>query len=195
MRHHIEEDGEYQLLLDEIATEFSDFEIIQKSESKLMKTIDVLLRIITFNQMKTFMVHFVTTMGNKVYVPSSWSNWSTTAKWILLNHERVHMRQAKKYGRFLFSFMYLLVPVPLLFAYCRMKFEQEAYTVSLECQHEAFGAEALLNPEDKEWMIKHFTTGQYFWMWVYRPTIEKWYDKTVKRIIQENELFPDELEK
>jgi hypothetical protein len=192
---HIEENGEYQLLLDEIAQEFDDFEIIEKSNSKLMKTIDVLLRIITFNQMKTFMVSFATTMGNKIYVPSKWNSYSITVKWLLLSHERVHMQQAKKYGRFIFSFLYLLAPVPLLFAYFRMKFEQEAYEVTLKCQYEIFGSEALLNPEDKEWMIKHFTTGQYFWMWVYKPTIEKWYDKTVKRIIQENELFPDELEK
>jgi len=180
---HITKNGEYQLLLDEIATEFDDFKIIKKSDSKLMKVINVLLRVITFNQIKTFMTSFTTTLGNVIYVPTKWEGSSLTARWLILNHERVHMQQAKKYGRFLFSVLYLLV-LPGLFAFYRTKFEKEAYEASLRCQLYIYGPESLTNEHNKKHMVDHFTTHQYFWMWINRSSIEQWYDETVNKILE-----------
>lgn len=177
-------DADYQLLIDELETEFPDFEIRKKSDSRLMKAIDIALRVITLNQMKTFMTSFITTIGNTVYVTDSWDKRNITAKWITLSHERVHMEQAREYGRIRFSLLYLLV-LPCLFAFYRTRFEKEAYEVSLRCIVQAYGPKPVLDPNTKERFVEHFTTAQYFWMWVRRSDIEGWYDEAVARILDE----------
>ena len=118
-------------ILTETKLEFPDFEIIEKKDSTLMKVIDVCLKVITLGQMNKFMTGFITTLGQKVYVTDSWKQGSLIRQTEILRHERIHMRQAKKYGRFLFSFLYLMVPLPAGLAYFRKKFEQEAYEESM----------------------------------------------------------------
>jgi len=172
----------YSNLLSEVQKEFSDFEIIEKEKSVLMKFIDAALKIITFGQMKVFMSGFITVLGNKVYVPNSWEVSTITSKAEIIRHERVHMRQSKKYGRILFSILYLLVPFPLGVAYFRKKFEQEAYEESFRAIYEYHGEKAF-TPRLKENMIAHFTTAQYFWMWPFRKSLEEWYDAAVKNAI------------
>jgi hypothetical protein len=176
---------DYQVLKDEIITEFPDFKIKKKSDSTLMKVLDVLLRIITFNQMKSFMTGFITTIGNTVYVNEAWDDRSVTSKWITLSHERVHMEQSRDYGRVWFSILYLLV-LPTVFAFYRTKFEKEAYEVL-----QAYGPDELLHPRTRERMVQHFTSSQYFWMWVKGSDIEEWYDETVAKIFEEEGLDED----
>lgn len=184
------DEADYGLLLDELVTEFPEFEIKKKRDSTLMKVLNVLLRIITFNQMKTFLNGFITTIGTTVYVPDSWDSRSDVSKWVTLSHERVHMVQAKKYGRFLFSFLYLLC-LPCLFAFYRTKFEKEGYETSLKCMVQAFGPGSVLDPNYREKIISHFTTAKYFWMWVRRSDIEEWYDNAVATILEEEGFEPD----
>jgi len=147
-----------------------------------MKAIDVCLKIITFGQMETFMEDFITTLGNKVYVPETWQNGSLVSKIEILRHERVHMRQARKYGRILFSIMYLLLPLPGGLAYFRKKFEMEAYEESMRTLHMYMGAGAL-NDRLKEHITKQFTSANYFWMWPFRKSVEAWFDETAKKIL------------
>lgn len=173
--------SEYESLLIDTKEEFPDFEIIAKQNSFLMKTIDVALKIITFGQMKAFMTGFITTLGQKVYVHDKWRLSPYTNKCEVIRHERVHMRQAKRHGRFLFSLMYLVIPLPTVFAYYRRKFEQEAYEETLRAVYEYRGVSAF-TPQLKESIIAHFTSSQYFWMWPWRKDIEKWYDASVKKI-------------
>lgn len=171
---------EYEKILLDTKNEFKDFEILPKNKSVLMKVIDAVLKIITFGQMKNFMTGFITVMGNKVYVPNAWEDNTLTSKAEIIRHERVHMRQSKKYGRFLFSFLYLVIPFPIGIAYFRKKFEQEAYEESLKALYEYHG-EKIFTPRLKEGMLAHFTTAQYFWMWPWRKDLEKWYDAAVEK--------------
>lgn len=173
---------DYEALKSEILKEFPDFVVESKSDSGLMKVIDVLLRVITFGQMSTFMSGFITTLGNTVYVSTSWESASIESKMIVLRHERVHMRQARKWSRPLFSAAYLLLPLPTVFAVCRRKFEQEAYEESLRAIQEYYGDEALDVPRLKEAMINHFTSAEYFWTWPWRNSISAWFDETVRKI-------------
>jgi hypothetical protein len=92
------------------------------------------------------------------------------------------MRQAKKYGRLLFSLLYLVVPFPVGIAYFRKKFEQEAYEESLRAAYEWKGAKAFDSIELKERTLAHFTKAEYFWMWPWRASLDKWYDDAVVRI-------------
>ena len=172
---------DYKNLLVEVKSEFPQFEIVKKSDSSLMKTIDIILKIVSFGQTKNFMQDFITTIGDKIYVPPIWDAYSLSTKAITVRHERVHMRQAKRIGKFLFSFAYIMLPFPIVFAYFRMKFEKEGYEESLRAYHEYYGTK-FFTPALKESVIKHFTTSEYFWMWPWRSQIEKWYDNFVEKI-------------
>jgi len=176
-------ESDYGVLQDEIRTEFPDFKVLNKSDSWLMKTIDVVLKVITLGQMKKFMTGFITTMGTTVYVSDGWNDKPVESRLGVLRHERVHMRQARKHGRLLFSMMYLLFPLPTVFASCRRKFEQEAYEESLLAMQEYYGDSVLKNPGVRAAMIGHFTSAEYFWTWPWSKSIDRWYDDTVARLL------------
>jgi hypothetical protein len=173
-------EGQFEALVAEVKEEFTDFEIKNKSESSLMTAIDIFLKIITFNQMDSFMKNFTTTLGNKIYVPSGWDKYSLIDKSAIILHERVHMRQARKYTRPLFSFLYVAA-LPLGFAYFRKKFEQEAYEETLRAYYEYCGDRAFTQ-NFKNQIIGNFTSAQYFWIWLIRSDIEKWYDESVAKV-------------
>jgi hypothetical protein len=169
-------------LVDEIAQEFPDFELIPKADSRFMKVLDVLLRIITFNQMKAFMSGFITTIGEKVYTSSKWDENSEVSRVLTLRHERVHMRQKKKYTFVLFAFLYLFFPFPIGVAYFRKKFEMEAYEESIRSLAFYYSIDVVKAAKTKERFVSHFTTAQYFWMWPFRSSVERWYDGVVKEL-------------
>ena len=169
----------YAQLLEEIQLEFPDFKIIQKSESKLMKVLNFLLLIISFGQAREFMTHFTTTLGTKVYVTDDWDTDEATSRISLLRHERIHMRQARKYSQPLFSFLYLFVLFPIGLAYFRMKFEKEAYAESVKADIELHGTYRVLSPEYKAWLAGQFTGAGYLWTWPFKKSIDMWVTKTI----------------
>lgn len=169
-------------LEDEVRKEFPAFNLVKKSDSKLMTVINGILRLITFGQMKAFMEDFVTTVGTTVYVPSKWEFWPTQSKMAVLRHERVHMRQSERYGRLLYSLMYLFLPLPVGLAYFRMKLEREAYEESLRAYAEYYGVQSLKDEKVRASMVQHFTTAEYFWMWPFKKSLEKWYDDSVAKL-------------
>jgi len=169
--------------VEEIKDEFSSFKIVKKSDSLFMKIIYYLLLIITFGTQKVFMKSYTTTIGNTVYVSSNWERYSVFSKVSLLRHERVHMRQAKKYGMFLYSFLYLMFPLPVGLAYYRAKFEKEAYEETISCAYAEGGEAYVKRVLFREYIVGQFTTGKYLWMWPFRKSVEKWFDKTVDELI------------
>jgi hypothetical protein len=171
-------------LLEEIKKEFSDFKLVPKANSKLMKFIGTFLAIITFGQATEFMTRFHTTVGYTVYVSQAWEGMSDVSKQVLLRHERVHMRQRKKFGFLLYAFLYVLFPFPLLFAYFRMRFEREAYTESMHATADLYpGGLGILERADyRKKMLKHFTSAEYFWMWPFRKGLERWFDATLAEL-------------
>ena len=162
----------------EIKEEFPGFYTMPKESSRLMKFIDRFLRIASFGRSTKFMTHFVTTIGTTVYLPSEWKRGTEASQLATLRHERVHMRQSKKYGFLLFSLLYLFLPFPIGFAYYRMKFEMEAYEESIRTYAKEYGKD-FLTPEVRENFIRHFTSSEYLWMWPWRSRVEKWYDSIV----------------
>jgi hypothetical protein len=182
MGHYMITESNYQDFVKQISDEFPDFKIEMKSNSNLMKTINIFLQVITLGSMKSFMNDFITTIGTTVYVPETWDGQRPVDKLEVLRHERVHMYQAKSHGRILFSLLYVLFPLPLGFSYFRMKFEQEAYEESLRAIHEYYGSRAF-TPNLREKFIQHFTTSQYFWMWPWRSSVERWYDRFVATLL------------
>jgi len=171
----------YEDLLSEVKLEFPDFTIVKKQESAFMKFLDVCLKMVSLGRAKNFMDSFITTIGNKIYVPNSWDGYSNSTKAITVRHERIHMRQARKYGKFMFSLLYLLSPVPMVFAYFRTMFEKEAYEESLRAYNEYYGAK-FFTPSLRTSVVEHFTTAEYAWMWPWKRQIEQWYDDVVADI-------------
>lgn len=130
------------------------FDVRYKDQSLFMKLLGFLL---FFN--KKFMTGYVTTIGNTIYFPSKdFITENEESSIITLAHEVVHVAQAEKYGKVLFSLMYLfpqclaLLSLGAIFAvlwlpmlWClvflvfvapipaplRMKFEVGGYTMSL----------------------------------------------------------------
>lgn len=170
------------LLLDEIKAEYPEFQLKSKSKSWLMKFLHVCLLVITFGQMRDFMVKFTTTVGYIVYTPTEWEGWTPKAKMLILRHERVHMRQRKAKGSIWFSISYLLLPLPIIWAYYRMRYEMEAYEETIQAKWEYYGIRGF-TPEVREAMISRFTGPSYFWMWPWRKRIEAWYDELVSRFV------------
>lgn len=174
------DDEKYLELVHEVENEFPGFSIKLKSNSWMMKAIDVFLKVITFWQMDVFMTKYFTTIGYTLYVSGAkWDLMSSTSKACLLRHERIHMRQRRKHGMLLFSFLYLFFPFPTLFAYWRMKFEWEAYSETLRAYHEYFGLQYVQNSQLRRDIINHFTSAEYIWMWPWRQGLEKRYDALV----------------
>lgn len=155
--------------------------IKKKSESTLMKVIDIFLKVITFWQMDTFMTGFITTMGTTVYVTDSWEPSPSRA--VTLRHEMCHMEQSRRYTRILFSFLYLFVFLPGGLAYFRAKFEKEAYEESMYGAAQIGGPGALLRDAYRANIIGHFTSAEYFWMWPFKKSLDKWYDAAHSRVL------------
>jgi hypothetical protein len=169
----------------QIHKEFPKFKVVPKRKSTLMKAIGIFLKVITFGQMDSFMTQFTTTLGYTVYVTDVWPTHSDNARMIILRHERVHMRQRKKYGSFLFSFLYLFFPLPVIFAYYRMKFEKEGYEETMRAVFEllpATGLKTLKSAKFRNMTVAHFTTAEYFWMWPFKDAVTRWYDGVVEKL-------------
>ena len=96
-----------------IEKEFSDFELIDKRDSLLMK---LLSKILFFN--KRFMSSYVTVIGNKVYVPQlPWKENNPYGATEVLAHEWVHMKDNKRLGiafKLLYLMPQILTPLCLL---------------------------------------------------------------------------------
>ncbi len=168
-----------QALMAEILAEFPAFKVVMKGDSRLMGAVDVFLKVVTLWRMKAFLTGFITTVGYTVYVPAAiWGDQDPFDMLCTLRHERVHMRQRRKYGMALFTFLYLLFPLPAGFAYFRMKFEREAYAESLMAAAElGQSPEVVLGDSWKNMIVTSFTGPSYMWMWPFRKTIENWYDQ------------------
>lgn len=168
-------------LTDAIRQEFPTFSVTMKSSSKLMKFIDLLLKVITVWRMRRFMTDFITTIGDTVYVPDTWYQGDDVSRMIVLRHERVHMRQKKKYGMVLFTLAYLFSPLPGGLAYCRARFEREAYAETIRATVELIpeGKYMVRSTSYKMMLTGEFESAAYFWMWPFPKSNSAWFDSVI----------------
>ena len=172
-------------LLQEIKSEFPTFKMVRKADSLMMKIINVFLKVITLGRASSFMDGFITTIGYTVYTNTDWDKMEELGKLIVIRHERVHMRQARKFTRPLFSFLYVFVFCPMILAYFRYKFEREAYEESMRALVEYRGTAAILTPKYREWIISQFIGASYGYTWPFRSSVEKWFQETSDRVVSE----------
>jgi hypothetical protein len=139
----------HEALLEEIRAEFPSFAIVYKRDSGLQRAIGVALRILTFGAQRTYVSRYHTAMFGRLYVPDGWYAMSDDDRYILLRHERVHLRQRKRMGDVLMAIKYLLVYAPLFLAWGRARIEWEAYveTIRATAQIKGIVAARALKPE------------------------------------------------
>lgn len=169
----------------ELCAEFPHFCIIPKRESPLSRVIDVVLKVLTFGAQREFMTRYHTVLWDRLYVPELWERTPDLARLITLRHERIHLRQRRRYGDFVMTFLYVFPFFPLGLAYGRARIEWEAYTETIRATAELRGLEAARSPELRRHILKQFTSGAYGWMWPFPAVLQRWYDDALAQIEKE----------
>jgi len=162
--------------IEAIRKEFPGFAIVDKGEDRLSRWIDRALEVITLGGQRDYLTRYHTVIGNTLYVPASWSSASDVERVIVLRHERVHLRQRRRYGLPLFALLYLVPFLPLGLAYGRARLEWEAYTETLRATAELQGLDAARSAELRGRIVGRFTGPAYGWMWPFGRQVEKWYE-------------------
>jgi hypothetical protein len=175
-----------EALIADITREFPSFRIRPKSESGLQRAIDVVLKIITLGAQHEYLTRYHTVLGYTLWVPSAWPNSPDEARYILLRHERVHLRQRRRYGMIGMALIYLLPFFPLGLAWGRARIEWEAYTETLRATADVKGLEAARDPTLHDYLVKQFVSGAYGWMWPFPRTIRRWIAQVLGDIEREH---------
>jgi len=173
-----------EALIASIRQEFPGFRIVDKRASLLSKVIHVALCVLTFGGQRAFMSQYHTVIGDTLYVPDAWSRSSDVDRAILLRHERIHLRQRRRYGFAGMAFLYLIPFFPIGLAYGRARLEWEAYQETLRATAELLGLSAARDPALREKILERFVGPAYGWMWPFRTQIERWYDATLEELGQ-----------
>jgi hypothetical protein len=169
----------YEALVETLRREFPGFRIVRKDRSALHKAIHRALVIITLGQMRTYLDSFQTTIGKTVYVTPDWDTLDPDQRYVTLRHEAVHLRQFRRFTLPGMAVLYLLVPLPMGLAWCRAYFEREAYAESIRAASEVWGPDAPRREGYRRHIIDQFTGASYGWMWPFRASVERWYDRVL----------------
>jgi len=178
--------------LAELRSEFPRFVILDKRTSPVSRVIDRALRIVTLGGQNEYLTRYYTVIGDRLYVPPTWDEIDPIDAVVMLRHERVHLRQRRRYSMVGMAALYLAFPLPLGLAWGRARIEQEAYEETLRATYELKGEHALRSPALRRRIVEQFTTAAYGWMWPFPRAIERWYDAAVERIAREGSTTLDE---
>ncbi len=163
--------------IDEIRGEFPSFQIRKKRTSLLQRAIHVVLAILTLGGQRVYLTRYHTVLFGTLWVPDAWDAMSDADQYILLRHERVHLRQRKRMGDLWMSFVYLMPFFPLFFAWGRARIEWEAYAETIRATAEVLGIDAAANLRPH--IIKRFTGPEYGWMWPFPRAVNRWFDEAL----------------
>ena len=189
---------------------FPNLRIKYKDQSSFMK---LLGNVLFFN--KEFMTNYTTTIGSTIYFPNEkYLNIRPISSVIVLLHELVHLYDSKRLTSPLFSFLYLspqilaLLFFPLLLvswklalpfllfalpipSFFRMYFEKRAYLSSLYVTYQLSKKKGFNSSLEshKNFFIKQFKGGYYYFMWTFSLTKE--FDQALVKINNNERPFED----
>jgi hypothetical protein len=166
--------------LAEIRAEFPSFSIRKKRDSSLQRAIGGFLTVVTLGGQRVYMTRYHTVLFGTLWVPDAWDAMSDDDRYVLLRHERVHLRQRAKMGDVAMAFVYLVPIFPLFLAWGRARIEWEAYEETIRATAEIFGKNAALGL--REHIVGRFTGPDYGWMWPFPRTVNRWFDEAVARL-------------
>lgn len=152
--------------------------IVRKDQVWHQRAIHYLLCVATLGGQRRYLQDYVTTIGQTIYVTPDWDLRSLADRYATLRHERVHLQQFRRFGLVPMALAYLLLPLPLGFAWCRMRLEREAYEETIRVHHEL----GTLDDSLREHIVRQFTSGAYGWMWPFPRAVARWYDRLVDEL-------------
>ncbi len=155
---------------------------------------------------KRFMSGFVTTFYPKVYVPElPWRPLRPNSASVTLAHEYIHLHDRKRMGP-IFNFLYLFPQILVIFAIfsvhslwfllflvfllplpspSRAWLEFRGYKMSIASYFWITGKKY-----DIEYVVKHFTTSNYYWMFPFKKYIRNKFKKAWHKI-ENDQLDPE----
>lgn len=172
----------YERLLDEMARTDPPVVIRAKSDSRLQGFIDRALRVLTLGGQDRYLTQYVTTLGTTVWVPSTWEGWSYKARYKVLRHELVHVRQFARLTWAGMVLVYGFFPLPAGLAWGRAVLEWEAYAVTLEAEAEVDGLAAAHDAALHDEIVSRFTGPDYGWMWPFEGWVRRRIAETLTAI-------------
>jgi hypothetical protein len=169
-----------QRFLRELGEEFPGFSIREKRDSKLQRAIHYALLFLTLGGQRMYLTHYHTVLWGTLWVPDAWAAMTDEDRYILLRHERVHLRQRQRLGDLRMAFLYLVPFFPLFLAYGRARIEWEAYVETIRATAELRGPEAAraLRPM----IVRRFTGPDYGWMWPFPRAVNRWFDEALAEL-------------
>lgn len=168
--------------VDELRAANPRFKLIAKGDSKLCKLIDRTLKVITFGGMRAFQTSFVTTLGQRIYVPDDWPAWPAGERYCILRHEAVHVEQFRRFSLGLMVLVYLLLPLPVGFAPGRTWLEWQGYRETLRATWQVYGRDSARSTATIEHIVARFTGPEYAWMWVSGWHVRRWIARELDRL-------------
>lgn len=169
-------------LLAELRDEFPRFAIVRKDTSRLQRVLHYGMIIATFGRVRDYLDEYYNTFRQTVYVTPEWDDKDPDDCYILLRHEREHMRQFRRYSVAGMLFLYWLLPLPFGLAYFRARFEKAGYEQTIRASAEVYGLDYVKSTWFREFVVDQFTTVSYGWMWPFPRQLEAWYDAVVADI-------------
>lgn len=170
----------YDELVVALKREFPRMRIVRKDQSLMHRAIHKFLVVVTFGQMRDYLEGYQTTIGKTVYVTSDWDQLSVEYRFCTLRHEAVHLRQFRKWTLPVMALAYVMLPLPMGLAWFRAHFEKEAYAESIRAAIEVWGRAHVDRPVYRNSIIENFLSASYGWMWPFRRSMERWYDRVLQ---------------
>jgi hypothetical protein len=169
-----------ETLLREIRAEFPGFQIKKKRQSPLQRAIHVALAVVTVGGQRSYLTRYHTVLFGTLWVPDAWDSMTDLDKYVLLCHERVHLRQRRRMGDAVLAFVYLVPFFPVVLAYGRARIEWEAYVETIRATAEVYGLDAAKRL--RAGLIERFTGPDYGWMWPFPSAVGRWFDEAFRDI-------------
>lgn len=165
-----------------LRAEFPRLTLRDKGQSPLSHAIDRALRAVTLGGQRFYLTHYVTTLGQTIYVPSDWAARTPVSRYLTLRHEAVHLRQFARLGWAAMSLWYVFPVFPFFLAYGRAQLEREAYAETLRATWEVLGPAAARDPALHRHIREQFTGSAYGWMWPFPKAVQRWIDDTLDEL-------------
>jgi hypothetical protein len=176
-------------LLEDMRGEFPTFAVVPKRGDLLQQAIATFLLVVTFGGQRHYLTRYHTVLFGKLYVPDSWATMSDDERYILLRHERVHLRQRRRMGDWLMALLYLVPFFPVFLAWGRARIEWEAYVETIRATAQVHGLEAARALEEE--IVRRYVGPDYGWMWPFPTVIRRWFAEVIADLEAEA-ASPDE---
>ena len=137
---------------------------------------------LTAGRQRLYLTHYVTTLGQRIYIHTGFWERGDEACYIVMRHEAVHLRQFARWTFLGMAFLYLFPWFPLGLAYGRARLEWAAYAETFRATAEVHGADAARDPALRAHVVRQFTSGAYGWMWPFPRSIGRWVDAELRAI-------------